>query len=256
MPRLLAKDGRRVNVPDSLLADKLDEGFVVDPFPDETPNLHKSTPGRHVGRAAFIAGCGPSMAMVRRDAITNFVRENNCVLWVVNSPWNVCNGLPLNGADYLLMLDENFWISNRDKIVVYLLENPQCLLVVGWQLQEDRKYQRIAINIGAEAKTNPQYRVNSYFHGNSSGVAAIQMALHCGCNPIYLLGHDCTISNGMTHGNGVRRESELVNKYPQGKTMVDGYNHVAKQAKELGRRVVNLSPCSCLTCFDRQELRQ
>jgi hypothetical protein len=245
---------RRVDVPDWLVPQKLKEGWVEDPHPDDRPVLHRSTPGRHNDRCAFVLASGPSAGMYPVEQIREFTDRKKCVTWATNNIFNVCNGRAFQRADYLLILDESFFNQHQVPLLQYLRDNPKCLPVLHFEPMMNIRYHRIVVNPHATPDREPAYECNKYFHGNSSGCAAVQMAMHTGCKTIYLLGHDLTTANGRTHGHGVRSKHEYNGKYPQGRVMMAGYNVLAKHAKELGVRIINLSPVSEIECFDREEL--
>lgn len=254
--RLLAPDGvRRVDVPLSMVERKLAEGFAIDPNPDSRPELEASTNGRHKGRPAIVVAGGPSAKLVDREVLLRFCAEQRCVRWAVNDAWKVCGGRSFP-ADYLVILDDFFWAEFRRPIGAYLMENPGCLPVTCFDIDEALRYQRLAIGRSLDPKDGHPYDPGGpYFHGQSSGIAAIQMAMRCGCGPIYLLGHDLCAHKGASHGFGSRGGGGPVESYPQGDLMRPGYTLLAKHAAGLGVRIVNLSPVSTINDFERAELQ-
>ncbi len=257
---------RAVDIPLEAVKDRLEMGWRVSSAIDERPVLHNTTPGRHKGRNAFVLATGPSASMVNADAIFELVKVRKCVTWVVNDPDRVLKGDPFHGADYLLVLDEQYWSDRRAAFGKYLMANPFCLPVLNFDPPERLfRYQKITIDTATEAGGAGgagEYIPNHYFYGKSSGIAAIQMAMHAGCGTIYLLGHDCVAHQGRSHSYGVRRPEEVETKdnprgYPQGaRDMLVSYAVLAQHAKQIGVRIVNLSPISALDCFERQTLAQ
>lgn len=241
---------RSVRIPNSLFHDKLKQGWRVDPDQEDHYDNHRTTPGRHEGSRAFVAASGPSMGLFPRERILAYAE--GMVKWATNNAWEVCRGAAFP-AEYLVIMDEHFFLRHEEKVLAYLAEY-DATLVTSFNVSRLRKWQKVPVPMTAFAKDRPPYRVNEYFHGKSSGVVAIQMALHAGCSEIHLLGHDCTTAHGMTHGNGVRHQHELVRGYPQGKQMVAGYELVAEHARQLGVRTVSLSPVSTLQCFEKETI--
>lgn len=253
--RMLSPDRTRtVDVPLSLVAEKEQEGWKEDTFPDTRPQLHRSTPNKHKGHPALVVASGPSTGMYSLETIQSLVRELGCFVWGTNNVFNVCNGNPLP-CNYFVILDDSFWIGHRVKLAEYMRKFPVAIPILHFDPYEQGiRYQRIAIELSRTPDTKPVYEQNVYFHGNSSGITAVQMAMHCGCDPIFLLGHDCGVVNGRTHGNGVRSSGELESGYPQGLQMISGYATLAEHARKLGVRVYNLSPVSKLECFEKLDL--
>lgn len=240
---------RSVRVPNPLVAEKLVDGWRIDPNQEDHFDLHRTTPGRHEGKAAFVAASGPSMGLFPIEAIHEYTRH--MVRWATNNAWEVVNGAAFK-ADYLVIMDDRFFRDRNREVLAYLAET-EASLVSSFNVNKMRKWQKVPIPMNTFAKDKPPYRLNEYFHGKSSGVVAVQMAMHAGCNPIYLLGHDLTAHAGRTHGNGCRSQRERDLNYPQGRDMIAGYELLADHARQLGVEIVNLSPISALTCFSKPE---
>lgn len=246
---------RRVDVPEDQVRACLSRGYILDPFPDTRGELHAALPGKHRGRTAIVFGSGPSMRLYPRSTIIGLSDKLNAVRWAVNDAWRVLDGRDCP-ADYLVILDDHYYRDRRDNVRAYLARYRNCLPAFAFDLNEPVAYLRLHINIGDTPDTSPPYSCNEYFHGNSSGITAIQMAMHAGCNPIYLLGHDCAPApDGTTHGFGNRDKG----KYPQGLTMLDGYKTIHEHASRLGVRVVNLSPIGLVrerVAFERASVEE
>jgi len=246
---------RKVPVPNWAVKGKLEEGYIKDDGAHVREAFTASMPGRHKGRTAFVAGCGPSMGMVSQGQIEKLIRASKSVVWAVNDVWKVCDGQPLNAADYLVVLDEDHWTGFRSLFGKYLAANPFCLPVLSFDPAElINRYQRIGIDMSRPSSSVGEYEMGKFFYGESGGIAAIQMAMHCGCDLIYLLGHDLTSKDGRSHGWGARRTEEVNQSYPQGRSMEAGYAVLRRHADELGIRIVNLSPISILTCFEKSSV--
>lgn len=254
--RLQAPDGRLVDVPMWKVKDCLAAGWRMPVIADSRPALHSTTVDRHKGKPALIVATGPSSSLVRAYELRGACNRIGAVTWSCNDVWRVCGGEAFPSVTYHVVLDDVYWHVHREQIGAYMRNYPGTLPVLAFELHEPVAYQRIGIDMFNLPKPGTPYQPNAYFHGNSSGCAALQMALHCGCDPIYLIGHDLTATPKQTHGFGVRSGEELNNGYPQGKMMVDGYNLAAEHARSLGRTIVNLSPISKLTCFTSGDVRE
>lgn len=264
--RMIAKDGRKVDVPLRLVPMKEREGFRPDTeCEDRRPKHTTEMVGRHKGQAAIVIASGPSTGAVPYRSLMEFIRAGGNVpggltkgplrVWATNDVFKCCNGLPI-AADYVVILDSHFWTRWLRELLEYFQQFPNALPVLGFSINQSIDYQQIGINLGRPAtKTEtPEYIPGRFFHGNSSGVAAIQMAMFAGCDPIYLLGHDCGAIYGKTHGSGIRTPEELRKDYPQGKMMLDGYRAVALHAERLGVRIINLSPESRIPDFPKEDV--
>ena len=246
--RLLAPPDyrRRVDVPDELVEENLRRGFRIDPVPDDRPALAASLAGSLAGGFAFCMASGPSMAAWPREMIAELASA--CTCWATNNAYEVCGGLPVPACRYLVVLDRDFWEVHREKVRAFVAASGAvpCLC---FQPSESVRYLELPISLSRTPDTDPSYEPGRYWHGNSSGVAAVQMALHARPRAIFLLGHDCSVAAGRTHGNGVRSHEELVRKYPQGSSMLPSYAVLARHAKQLGVEMYNLSPWSAVKDF-------
>lgn len=240
---------RRVDVPTEHVKDRMADGFIKDPFPDTRGKRYAEWPDRFKGRPAVVVASGPSTAMLAEQGeLTKLIEQTGAVVFTTNDPWRCAKGKPVP-SDFLVILDETFWMAWREELDKYLAAHRDCVPCLCFDPMMDVDYHPLNINIHATPDTDPSYEVGCYFHGLSSGIAAIQMAMQAGCDPIYIVGHDCCVANGKTHGFGVRTSEELSGDYPQGKSMLAGYGVLAKHAASLGVRVLNLSGVSALTCF-------
>lgn len=88
--------------------------------------------------------------------------------------------------------------------------------------------------------------------GGNSGYQAINLAYLWGAKRIILLGFDCKPVNGKDHWFG-QHDKRLTNTQPYQLWM----NNFPKLAKDLllqGVEVINCSPDSALTCFNKEEI--
>jgi len=86
-------------------------------------------------------------------------------------------------------------------------------------------------------------------HGNNSGYAALNLAMCLGADPIYLLGFDCSHSNGHSHWHAGHPQPQTE------KTVTDFipfFERAAALIKPRHVRVINLNPGSALNCWPKQ----
>ena len=84
------------------------------------------------------------------------------------------------------------------------------------------------------------------YHGNNSGVGALNLALVLKANPIYLLGYDMRFAGGKSHfhsGYGPRASEQTVRGFAR------DFERMAKFMKEERKTIVNLNPRSGLRIF-------
>lgn len=253
--RLVAPPGytRRVDVPLDLVEENLRRGFRIDPMPDDRAEIANALAGSLVGRSALCMASGPSMVAWPYEDLSALA--SLCTCWATNNAYEACGGLPVPRCHYLTILDSDFWDRNRAAIRKFEGETG-CLPCLCFQPSEAIRYMQLAIPFSKTPESGPPYQPGHYWHGNSSGVAAVQMALHARPRRVFLLGHDCTVAGGRTHGSGVRSSDELRQKYPQGRNMLAGYSLLAKHAAQLGVEIYNLSPWSAVKDFPVLSIKQ
>src|SRR5690606_32827310 len=215
--------------------------------------LEQSRINRHQGRDALVLGNGPSLGMMHPDALAEWVRRERLLVIGTNNmfaPWQAWPDRDIE-CDYWVILDRTFWDKHRDAINGYCARRPVDRLpifVLHFDPQQLVLYERIRVDRSTTPAGHPNYTPGVYFHGKSSGVAAILHALHMGCRRLYLLGHDLTLGpNGETHSFGIRPPE--AKGYNQGESMRAGYSMAAEWARQLNRTVLNCSPISTLRCF-------
>lgn len=205
--------------------------------------------GAFKGREAFIVASGPSAGLTRPGAIQKF--SHNRLTIGTNDVWRVDNGKPLE-CDFFVILDIKFYEDHWQEIFDY--QQPRNSIPITF-FPIDRKHLRIPIDMNWDANHSKfcdkiKYDPDRYFHGHSSGVAAVQFAMHAGCKKIYLLGHDLSTIPSRTHGFGTRQREKT--GYEQGLTMRAGYDLLAMHARELGVDIINLSAISRLDQFKKK----
>lgn len=252
--RIVSADGtRKADVPGEILKEKLRDGWKLDPFPDDRGELYAGIPDKHKGRSAIVIASGPSSGIVDREAVADLIRHENLVVFGVNDADRSMGGKPVPRLDYLVILDDHLWDDRLPKLLPLLDANPGSLPITAFTIQEDVRYIYAPFSFVEDPNTkgpaNIPYIVGQLFHGWSSGVAAIQLAMWMGCRRIYLLGHDLQVAHGRTHGFGVREAGEKNRNYPQRAKMFAGYETIAYHAQQIGVEIINLSPCSAISYF-------
>jgi len=252
--RVVSPDGtRKADIPGEILKEKLREGWTVDLFPDDRGELYAGIPDKHKGRSAIVIASGPSSGIVSRDAVAALIERENLVVFGVNDADRSMGGLPVPKLNYLVILDDHLWDDRLPHLLPLLAANPGSLPITAFTIQEDVRYIYAPFSFvedpNEKGPANIPYVVGRLFHGWSSGVAAIQIAMWMGCRRIYLLGHDLQVAHGRTHGFGVREAGEKNRNYPQRAKMFAGYETIAYHAAKTGVEIINLSPCSAISFF-------
>lgn len=90
-------------------------------------------------------------------------------------------------------------------------------------------------------------------HGDNSGYAALNLAVCLGANPIYLLGFDCSHTNGKSHchsGHPFPQKAETVKRW------VNHFQRAGQRIKPKKINVINLNPDSAITVFPKKNYRE
>lgn len=101
---------------------------------------------------------------------------------------------------------------------------------------------------------------------SNSGAAAISLAYHLGVKQVYLLGFDMKINQQTNdshwHGNHIRfkeggkkQDRKLKIKGPPFNRHLKGFPAIAKDAKQFGIEIINLSPESEINVFHKGNLK-
>ena len=96
------------------------------------------------------------------------------------------------------------------------------------------------------------------WNGNS-GAAAISLAVHLGVKSIYLLGFDMCLVDNKSHWHNIPKSTHPVRKNvshlpPFDKHLI-GFPQIAKDAKQMGVDIINLSPISKIEQFPKMQLK-
>lgn len=185
--------------------------------------------GEWAGRACFIVGGGPSLKGF------NFGRLRGERVIAINRAFE---SIPF--ADIHFYMDRDFKRKEENRPAAEGVMAKWCAF----------KGRRVFLNMsdyqvepGVISVPKGQFHVLSKSitqglgHGNNSGVAAINLALCLGANPIYLMGEDCRTDGEATHfhsgyGEGLGQDS--LDKF-----IVD-FETIAPALKESGVQVINL----------------
>lgn len=205
-----------------------------------------------IGKEAVVVGSGPSSGLVNPNTLREFCKDKITI--GCNDVWRVLRGLSLS-CDYFVMLDRKFYEDHYQDVSRYITEHPECMPVSFFPIMG--RHLRININMNWDSQIclkqerDNRFNPNAYFHGHSSGVAGIQIAMHMGCSKVYLIGHDLCVTPTRTHGFG-DRHGERQNGYRQGLTMQSGYDLIKQHADEIGIDIVNISNISKLKQFRKE----
>lgn len=208
--------------------------------------------GAASGDEAFVCANGPSAALYEPDEIRRFGLDKLVI--GCNDVWRVLRGEPLE-CDFFVILDTKFNEDHYKPIRAYT-EMRDAIPVTHFEM--DIRHMRVPLDMTCDSqlevrKDEPaKFNPGTFFHGHSSGVAGVQLAMHMGVRRIFLLGHDLTVTPSRTHGFGDRHK-ERETGYQQGLTMRSGYDLLALHAQELGVEIINLSPISTLDQFPKRK---
>lgn len=107
------------------------------------------------------------------------------------------------------------------------------------------------VKIDGESKEGLSLDPDKIYFNSNSGFQALNLAYHFGASRILLLGYDLKFAkDGRSHWFGDHPDNVRSN-YPAWFT---GFSIAADQLKEKGVEVVNCSPDTALSCFERMSL--
>jgi hypothetical protein len=161
-----------------------------------------------------------------------------------------------NWIDIVFFGDRRWYFDNREQLTHFPGLKVSCSPVL-----KDKKYKTENVKMmGRDSKgrgisDNPE----TVSWNSNSGAAAISLAVHTGANRIILLGFDMTLStDGNQHWHqlykpaGDRRNAK---KLPFGRHMI-GFEMIAKDAKRKRVKIINASPDSAITQFEKTTVNE
>lgn len=149
-------------------------------------------------------------------------------------------------ADVLFFMDNRFYLRYHGKD---LASNEKWNAYPGIKVflnLSGRKYEDVysVRKLGKTGLSN-SLRVGLY-HGNNSGVGAINLAYTLGANPIYLLGYDCSFNGKKSHfhsGYNILQHEGSVRSFAR------EFERLKRFLVRTSTRVVNLNPKSACRAF-------
>lgn len=152
-------------------------------------------------------------------------------------------------AKYLLFLDLNFvekglGIINKFKGEIFAAYRSEAHL---------RSKKKNMFYFTIDPKSNPTKNFTQGLFGGNSGMAALNLALIMGCDPIYLLGYDLINDVDNIHfysdekyGRGGYSEKKCRNKALDFEKFIDHFPN---------RKIINLNPDSNIKCFPFDDIK-
>lgn len=191
--------------------------------------------GAWAGEPCFIIGGGPSLTGFDFERL----RGKGRVI-AINRAYEFCNF-----ADVLFYMDNRFYqLSHKDPGRLALWHSfagaKVFLNIMGRKYDDTYSVRTIGrIGLSNSIKTG-------IYHGNNSGVGAINLAYALRADPIYLLGFDCKFRGKQSHfhgGYGVSQHEGTTRSF------VRDFERLNRFLVRTRARVFNLSPDSALKIF-------
>jgi len=149
-------------------------------------------------------------------------------------------------ADVLFFMDNRFYMLYHSKDQASAEKWKAFPGIKVFLNMSGRKYEDV-YSVRKLGKTGLSNSIRTgIFHGNNSGVGAINLAYCMGANPIYLLGYDCKFNGNKSHfhsGYTVKNHEGSVRSFAKEFARLDRY------LKRTKARVVNLNPHSACKAF-------
>jgi len=150
----------------------------------------------------------------------------------------------LPGAEAVYFSDLRFWNWNKDALLSHPGRKASCMRKL--RHPEIDSYETTGIS-GLEI--NP----GKIRHGNSSGYAAINVAVHRGAKEIVLLGFDMRFIDGHCHWHDGYPVANVEKTF---KKMIGYFDTLINPLKEVGVSVLNANPDSAINAFPKISLEE
>ena len=189
----------------------------------------------------FIIASGPSLTKTDVDLLNgkNVIAINDNYLL---APW----------ATILYACDPQWWKWHQDRIELKLFRGLKYSQNQSWDEKDMEFFKwKFGVNFVESRSTNELLlEPGAIMQGSNSGIQAINLAIHFGATEIYLLGFDMQLTHGKAHWFG-EHPNKVHTNYSK---LIRFYNAVAKQAENIGLKIVNCTRETALMCFPRQSI--
>jgi hypothetical protein len=216
---------------------------------------------KHKDQRCFIIGNGPSLLSEDLDLLVNEITfgANGIHLIFDKTPWR---------PTYYSIVDNLVW----KKLRLGIHQDLKFVIIPHYLEPRDSN---ISINIFIERSglirksiKNILYHEPSIYGGYTVSITNLQLAIHMGCNPIFLLGMDHNYpgeintksdvpirqSNEQTHFSiKYRKPGEMVNPAPI-ELMNLSYEKIRVLAESKGIKIINVTRGGSLDIFERKKL--
>ncbi len=186
------------------------------------------------GSTFVLLGCGPSLTA----ADIAFVRDKARVI-AINSSYQLA---PF--ADVLYACDGSWWAFHKGVPTFGGLKYSLDSSAAKWRGVQ------VLRNCGTRGL---ELDLTGLRTGNNSGYQAINLAVHLGAARIVLLGYDMQATGGRKHFDGARYQGGTRGDF---KKWLMYFSDLVQPLQTLGVEVINCTPHSALTCFDRRPLHE
>jgi hypothetical protein len=190
--------------------------------------------GAWAGQPCFLIGGGPSLIGFDFERLRGKGRVIAINRAFEYAPW----------ADILFFMDNKFYRlchEGERQLLWNGFKGHKVFLDLMGRSYEDCYHIRSLGRIGLSRSL-----AQGLYHGNNSGVGALNLALVLRARPIYLLGYDMTYSGNRSHfhsGYGAHAREATV------KGFVRDFERMAKFMREERKTIINLNPKSGLKTF-------
>lgn len=147
-------------------------------------------------------------------------------------------------AEAIYFSDYRFWEWHRKELVRH-----QGHIYTGQKRIVDRRVQFVKWT-GIKGLETQHNKIR---HGNNSGYAAINLAVHLGAEEIVLLGYDMKLCGERTHwheGHPVKLRPRVFDN------MLRYFETLVEPLETLGINIINASPDSAIECFKKATLEE
>lgn len=207
-----------------------------------------SAPRDWEGETVAVLAAGPSMSPV----IGETVRGRCRVIAVNNSgidTWTTEGKLmpaPAPWADVLYAADVKWWDAHKNEALHFAGDKVTIRTALPYPQVKSLEF---STNVPFDPR--PTHLVS----GGNSGYQAVHLAAHLGARRILLCGFDMRDVNGKRHWFGSYVNKRL-NSQPDYRRWIENFRELGVALQALGIEVVNCTPKSALSGFDRKTLEE